>query len=374
MLSVAGNYIESRQERRRAVEYHNTDAGVEKRVWEVEADNWLNEYVRNTVRNHEAAESRFFEFGEELVEHVCLDMLVEQMKGRLGGTHWVEELSGYQMIKDVGQESQDTAMNVFQDMECDMIVDRSVLEESRRVEKTLLETDNIKLVFPNNPSLMNLLTGSATREQQAEDQTDKLALEERCKGVQNMKQAEKLNMVKTEQDKVNLKVNDALGTCSHLNLTRRQAVGMVRKQVDKLNDQGDKLEEHDIMIVNKVVSPRISRLSRLFEPGPKMENMEVDMTELPSEEGASDMNNTDEYGVIKECGQQPKLRKVLVPKRRGAKWKERVRVHRIDDIFAHLSDKPGVGGMGVKQGDRSKRKSSEDMMVKESAAKRQKGE
>ena len=63
-----------------------------------------------------------------------------------------------------------------------------------------------------------------------------------------------------------------------------------------------------------------------------------------------------------------------MPKRRGVKWKERVQVHRIDDIFAHLSDKPGLGGMSVKQGDRFKRKSSVDMMVKESAAKRQKGE
>ena len=64
----------------------------------------------------------------------------------------------------------------------------------------------------------------------------------------------------------------------------------------------------------------------------------------------------------------------MVPKRRGAKGNERVRVHRIDDIFTHLSEKPGLGGMSVKQGDRSKRKYSVDMMVKESAVKRQKGE
>ena len=49
----------------------------------------------------------------------------------------------------------------------------------------------------------------------------------------------------------------------------------------------EELETHNIMMVNKVVSPRISKLSRLFEPGPKLENMGVDVAGVHSEEVTS---------------------------------------------------------------------------------------
>ena len=61
----AEKYLENRQECRRRLEYNNTDIGVEGKVWEVEAERWLDGYVRNTVKNQEAAASRFFDFGEE---------------------------------------------------------------------------------------------------------------------------------------------------------------------------------------------------------------------------------------------------------------------------------------------------------------------
>ena len=91
-------------------------------------------------------------------------------------------------------------------------------------------------------------------------------------------------------------------------------------QVESLRDSKKKKEQ----------SPSISRLVSLFE-GPEEKSMDVDKTEVVA---GKDLSK--EY--------MTRGRRILIPRRKNSKSKERIVVTRIDDIFKKGPAKKKVAG------------------------------
>ena len=110
-----------------------------------------------------------------------------------------------------------------------------------------------------------------------------------------------------------------------------------------------------------LVNGKVAQMVELFEPEvAEVEEMEIDSNGVRlKEQETVEMDVTLEQMEDREPVVQPRLRKVLVPKRRGRKKAENVSVFRIDDLFARGVQRPGVGQKGEQSG--SKRKVVEDL-------------
>ena len=113
-----------------------------------------------------------------------------------------------------------------------------------------------------------------------------------------------------------------------------------------------------------LVNGKVAQMVELFEPEvAEVEEMEIDSNGVRlKEQETVEMDVTLEQMEDREPVVQPRLRKVLVPKRRGRKKAENVSVFRIDDLFARGVQRPGVGQKGEQSG--SKRMVVGDMVEK----------
>ena len=152
------------------------------------------------------------------------------------------------------------------------------------------------------------------------------------------------------------------------------------KQVDLIDKKMDmevinRKDMHVCGMEKLMVNGKVAQMVELFEPEvAELEDMEVDDNKMRMmEQETVEMDVSLEQEEDRKPVVQHRLRKVLVPKRRGRKKTENVCVFRIDDLFARGVQRPGVGQKGEQSG--SKRKMVGDMVEKwNSVAKRHKEE
>ena len=173
-----------------------------------------------------------------------------------------------------------------------------------------------------------------------------------------------------EQGKVKYSLTNVdSGACIQASLAGNKAVGEVMKQVDwidkKLNMEVTNKKDMDVCGMEKLmVNGKVAQMVELFEPEvAKLEEMEVDSSEMRfMEQETVEMDVSLEQEEDREPVVQHRLRKVLVPKRRGRKKAENMSVFRIDDLFTRGVQRPGVGQKVEQSG--FKRKVVEDMVEK----------
>ena len=272
---------------------------------------WLDRWISplSQIRNVQAS----FMMGEELLEHMWLEMMSRQASC-VG-----ESL----IISEIGEP---------------MIIDN---------KETILTSTN-----ENFTILTGSLSESRTDHMEHFDEEPmELQMEQTSSNKEILRE---LHMPK--KDKVNTGINISLGTCSLPIQARMLLNGEVRKQVDLLNLQ-ESMQE-----LSRVLTPRsetrkirpkeqakeVTKLIEMFqaEEQPKLQQ---DETILVSKEQSEPL--VDRGWKEESVGGRGEARKVLIGGRRMKNFKgkrEKIQVRRIDDLFAQKKSPVIEVGMEVK--------------------------